>query len=1012
LIFASSSLAVAAEVELGGRTFTVPDGFVLERVAGPPLVDRPICASFDEQGRLYVADSSGSNDPVSVQLKERPHRIVRLSDSDGDGEFDKRIVFADKMMFPEGCLWHAGSLYVAAPPSIWKLTDTDGDGVVDQRDEWFQGKTLTGCANDLHGPYLGPDGWIYWCKGAFAEQTYERPGRQPLVTRASHIFRRRPSGGPIEHVMTGGMDNPVDVVFTPGGERVFTTTFLQHPGDGKRDGLIHAIYGGVYGKDHSAIANHPRTGPLMPVLTHLGAAAPCGLTRLETDALGGDYQDNILACLFNMRKVTRHQVRHDGARLVSRDSDFVVCDDLDFHPTDVVEAADGSVLIVDTGGWYKLCCPTSQLWKPDVLGAIYRVRRLVSHPGPDPLGLQLDWADASSEDLARRLADRRPDVRRRAQRLLADRRAVPALRAALRGDNSAVRLHAVWTLARIETAAARAATREALNDEAASVRHAALNTVSLHRDKLALDALISMLESKSEVDCRIAAEALGRIGDRRAVAPLLKSAARASDRVLHHAMTFALIEINDAEQTTAGLASANVNTRRAAMLSLAAMTPPALDPKKLPRAIDSDGAEAETAWWLVSQHPSWASHCAPYFERRIAAELSRESRASLVSRLREFGSDPKVQQVIASALESDRDASRLIALEAMWNSRAAGLPSAWREGLRKALAGDGPIRRAAITATRSLTKGKPPTGVADDLRRVVADADVADGARLESLAALPSGEQLEPSVVAFLLDRLPVGRPVLDRALAVDALLAAKLNDQQRIQIARQLPRTGPMELKRLIDVFGRSKDEKVGIAFVSALGESPSAAAIAGAELRKRVSHFSSDVRRAAEPVVARLDDERRLQREKLETVLKLMDETDVRRGQRVFHSTKTACAACHQMGYLGGRVGPDLTRIGRIRNERDLLEAILFPNVSFVRSYEPTSLVLVDGRIVNGVIRDETATEIVITIDAQKTLRIPSDDIEERRPGTVSIMPQGLDKQLTRQELADLVRFLRESR
>ena len=48
--------------------------------------------------------------------------------------------------------------------------------------------------------------------------------------------------------MTGGMDNPVDVVFTPGGERIFTTTFFQHPGGGQRDGLIHAIYGGVYGK--------------------------------------------------------------------------------------------------------------------------------------------------------------------------------------------------------------------------------------------------------------------------------------------------------------------------------------------------------------------------------------------------------------------------------------------------------------------------------------------------------------------------------------------------------------------------------------------------------------------------------------------------------------------------------------------------------------------------------------------------------------------------------------------
>ena len=147
-----------------------------------------------KQGRLYVADSSGSNDKVEKQLAEKPHRIVRLEDTDGDGRFDKSVVFADRMMFPEGTMWLDGSLYVAAPPSIWKLTDTDGDGVADQREEWFQGKTLTGCANDLHGPYLGPDGWIYWTKGAFAEQTYERPGKPPLVTRAAHIFRRRPDG--------------------------------------------------------------------------------------------------------------------------------------------------------------------------------------------------------------------------------------------------------------------------------------------------------------------------------------------------------------------------------------------------------------------------------------------------------------------------------------------------------------------------------------------------------------------------------------------------------------------------------------------------------------------------------------------------------------------------------------------------------------------------------------------------------------------------------------------------
>ncbi len=124
--------------------FTVPAGFEVVRVAGPPLVDRPIVADFDEQGRLYVADASGTNDKVEKQLADRPHRIVRLEDKDGDGVFDTSVVFADRMMLPQGAMWFDGSLYVGAPPSIWKLTDTNDDGVADQREEWFAGKTLTG----------------------------------------------------------------------------------------------------------------------------------------------------------------------------------------------------------------------------------------------------------------------------------------------------------------------------------------------------------------------------------------------------------------------------------------------------------------------------------------------------------------------------------------------------------------------------------------------------------------------------------------------------------------------------------------------------------------------------------------------------------------------------------------------------------------------------------------------------------------------------------------------------
>src|SRR6516162_3549501 len=86
------------EVRLNGHVFTLPVGFEIELAAGPPLVDRPITADFDEQGRLYVSDSSGSNEKVEEQLKKKPHRILRLEAE--KGRFVRRTIFADHMMFP------------------------------------------------------------------------------------------------------------------------------------------------------------------------------------------------------------------------------------------------------------------------------------------------------------------------------------------------------------------------------------------------------------------------------------------------------------------------------------------------------------------------------------------------------------------------------------------------------------------------------------------------------------------------------------------------------------------------------------------------------------------------------------------------------------------------------------------------------------------------------------------------------------------------------------------------
>jgi putative membrane-bound dehydrogenase-like protein len=1007
------------QVELNGHTFTLPAGFEIELVAGPPLVNRPIVADFDEQGRLYVADSSGSNDKLDIQQQTRPHRIVRLEDTHGDGRFDKTTVFADKMMFPEGVMWLDGSLYVSAVPSIWKLTDTDGDGMADQRSEWFQGKTMTGCGNDLHGPYPGPDGWIYWCKGAFAKQTYERRGKPPFVTRAAHIFRCRPDGSGIEPVMTGGMDNPVDVVFTPGGERIFTTTFFQHPGGGKRDGLIHAIYGGVYGKDHDVVYEHKWTGPsLMPVLTHLGAAAPCGLTRYESAAFGPEYKDNLFACLFNMHKVMRHVLEAEGATFRTLDEDFLVSSNFDFHPTDVIEDADGSLLVLDTGGWYKLCCPTSQLHKPDILGAIYRIRRTGAERVADPRGLKLPWGKMTAKELAGLLDDSRPAVRRRAVQTLGGKgeEAVPALAEVLRQGKAEARCIAVWAATRIDTASARALVRTVLAEGEATVQQAALHSVSLWRDREALSALLRLLRCPAPHIERVAAEALGRIGDKSAVPALLDAVGQPTDRVLEHSLTYALIEIGDRDGTAVGLNSKNVRVRRAALIALDEMDRGGLMPETVAAELNSkEPLLKEAAAWIATRHPEWGGALAGFLRERLARkDLPDPERDELARQLARFARAVAVQEMLAERVQDDSSSqeSRQIALRAMAQAGLKETPEVWFGSLTRALNhGDGQVVREAVLAARALPAAKKPSGAFQAaLLKVGQDSTIPVNVRLTALAALPGGlSVVEPPLFDLLRARLDREEAVTNRSLAADVLSRARLSSDQLLALAEALKTTGPLELDRLLEAYTKSTDDKVGQGLIGALKASPLRSGLRVEQVKTRLAKYSGAVQQEAEDLYTLLDAEAGKQKARLEAILASLETGDVRRGQAVFNSPKASCSACHAVGYLGGNVGPDLTRIGQIRAERDLLEAIVFPSASFVRGYEPVLVTTKSGKAHNGVIRKDAADELVLATGVNQEVRIARDDVDEIQPSKVSVMPAGLDQQLTLRELADLVAFLK---
>jgi putative heme-binding domain-containing protein len=265
-----------------------------------------------------------------------------------------------------------------------------------------------------------------------------------------------------------------------------------------------------------------------------------------------------------------------------------------------------------------------------------------------------------------------------------------------------------------------------------------------------------------------------------------------------------------------------------------------------------------------------------------------------------------------------------------------------------------------------------------------------------------------PATFGLLLGQLKLDAIASSRAAAVEVLSKAKLTAEQLTTVSSKLAAVGPLEVDRLLTAFEQSTDAEVGLRLLAALDDPLVLALLRVETLKPHLAKFPANVQAVAEKVYERLAAQLAGQRAQLDELVESLPSGDLRRGQAIFNSTKAACATCHAIGYLGGRLGPDLTRIGQVRAARDLLESIVYPSASFVRSYEPVAIVTADGLTYNGLLRKDAADEVVLVKSPTEEIHVVRDNIEEMRPGSVSIMPQGLDKQLTAQELADLVAFL----
>ncbi len=130
--------------------------------------------------------------------------------------------------------------------------------------------------------------------------------------------------------------------------------------------------------------------------------------------------------------------------------------------------------------------------------------------------------------------------------------------------------------------------------------------------------------------------------------------------------------------------------------------------------------------------------------------------------------------------------------------------------------------------------------------------------------------------------------------------------------------------------------------------------------------------------------------------------------RGQEVF---KQRCATCHRIGDIGVNVAPDISD-SRTKTPLQILTDILQPNRAIDSNYISYTIITTDGRALTGIIASETGGSVTIRQPENKTITLSRQEIDEMQSSGVSLMPEGLEKDINHQQMADLVAFIKNWR